>query len=302
MGQSTTGSVDHVGVVGGGLMGAGIAEACARAGIAVTVVEVDDARVEGARARITGSMDKAVRGGKLTDQERDVAWARIDFAVNLKSLANCDLVIEAIAEDAALKTALFRDLDAIVENRDAVLASNTSSIPIIKLATATTRPHRVVGLHFFQPVPVTGLVEVVPSLLTADDTVGFARQFATDTLAKTVIVAPDRAGFVVNALLLPYLLSAVRMVESGVVGVEDLDVAMKLGCGYPMGPLQLLDFIGIDTAIAVAETLYAEFREQAYAPPPLLMRMAAAGRLGKKTGHGFYDYGASRGAHDRRDS
>jgi 3-hydroxybutyryl-CoA dehydrogenase len=271
-------------------MGSGIAEVAARAGRDVTVVELDAAAAERGLARIEASLETAVSRGKLADDDRTAALARIQVTHDRDALADRELVIEAVVEDEPTKVATFTALDDVVSSADAVLASNTSSIPIMKLAMATRRPEAVVGLHFFNPVPVLKLVELVPSLLTADGTVDRAERFAVDVLGRRVIRSQDRAGFVVNALLIPYLLSAVRMLESGFATAEDIDAGMVEGCAHPMGPLHLADLIGLDTTMAVAESLYEEFKEPLYAPPPLLSRMVDAGLLGRKTGRGFYDY------------
>ena len=280
----------RVGVVGCGLMGSGIAEVAARAGRDVAVVESDAVAAERGLARIERSLATAVDRGKLSDEERTAALARIDVSHDLDALADRELVIEAVFEDEAAKVAVFERVDKIVDADDAVLASNTSSIPIMKLAMATRRPESVVGLHFFNPVPVLKLVELVPSLLTSGATIERSEQFAVEALGKRVIRSQDRAGFVVNALLIPYLLSSIRMLESGFATAEDIDAGMVEGCAHPMGPLHLTDLIGLDTTMAVAESLYEEFKEPLYAPPPLLSRMVDAGLLGRKTGRGFYDY------------
>jgi len=283
--------IERVGVVGSGLMGSGIAEVCARHGIDVVVGEVDAAAAEGGRARLLKSLDRGVGAGKLTEQQRDDAVAKVSFTTDLADLADRQLVVEAVVEDEATKVDIFRQLDKVVVDERAVLASNTSSIPIMKLGIATGRPEQVIGIHFFNPVPVLRLVEVVTSLMTSPETVATAVEFATGSLDKRVIRSQDRAGFVVNALLIPYLLSAIRMMESGFATADDIDVGMVEGCNHPMGPLHLTDLIGLDTTLAVAESLYEEFKEPLYAPPPLLSRMVEAGLLGRKTGRGFYDYG-----------
>ena len=285
-----TTSSSPVAVVGCGLMGSGIAEVLARAGRPVLVHEVDDGAAQRGRARIEGSLARAVRNGKLDEAGRDEVLARIEIGTDLDALASAELVVEAASEDEAVKTELFRRLDAVLEREDAVLASNTSSIPIMKLGTATRRPEQVVGLHFFNPVPVLALVEVVPSLLTSAETVKRVQHLAEDELGKTVIRSQDRAGFIVNALLVPYLLSGVRMLESGFASARDIDAGMVKGCAHPMGPLQLSDLIGLDTVKAIAESLYAEFKEPLYSPPPMLLRMVDAGLLGRKSGRGFYEY------------
>jgi 3-hydroxybutyryl-CoA dehydrogenase len=280
----------RVGVVGCGLMGAGIAEVCARAGLDVAVTDVSAAALDRGRARINASLQRAVRTGKLTAPDAQAALARLTFTAELADFADREFVVEAVAEDEATKLAVFARLDEVVRDRDAVLASNTSAIPIMKLAMATSRPEQVIGVHFFNPVPVLPLVELVGSLLTTAQVAARVEGFLTQLLGKRVIRAQDRAGFVVNALLVPYLLSAVRMLESGFASAADIDNGMVLGCAHPMGPLRLLDLIGLDTAKAIAESLYAEFKEQLYAPPPLLSRMVDAGLLGTKTGRGFYEY------------
>jgi 3-hydroxybutyryl-CoA dehydrogenase len=270
-------------------MGSGIAEVSARAGLEVVVVEGDDALAERGRARIVASLDRGASKGKLTEAERDEARDLIEVTSDIGAVEACDLVIEAVAEDEEVKLPVFRQLDEVVKDEGAVLASNTSSLPIMKLAMATERPGSVVGIHFFNPVPVQPLVELVPSLLTSDATLAGAGSYA-ERLGKQVITSKDRAGFVVNALLVPYLLSAVRMLESGFASAEDIDRGMVLGCAHPQGPLALSDLVGLDTLHHVAESLYEEFREPHYAPPPLLSRMVDAGLLGRKSGRGFHDY------------
>jgi 3-hydroxybutyryl-CoA dehydrogenase len=282
--------ISRVGVVGCGLMGSGIAEVCARAGMDVVVREIDNPAASAGRRRIEASLDRAVKAGKLAQPERDAALDQITITTELGDLADRDLVIEAATENREVKAALFAELDRVVRRPDAILATNTSSIPIAQVAQATTRPGQVLGLHFFNPAPVQKLVELIPSILTADDTADQARAFVTGPLGKTAITAPDRAGFVVNALLVPYLLSAIRMLEAGHVTADDIDNGMTLGCAHPMGPLRLTDLVGLDSLQAVADSLYEEYAEPLYAAPPLLRRMTAAGLLGRKTGRGFYDY------------
>ena len=282
--------IERIGVVGCGLMGSGIAEVCARAGLDVMVREVDEAAAEAGRARLVKSLDRGLSAGKLTEEERDAAVARLAFTTDLADLADRQLVVEAVVEDEAMKVDIFKQLDQVVVGDDAILASNTSSIPIMKLGTATGRPEQVIGIHFFNPVPVLRLVELVTSLMTSDDTTTRSDTFAAEVLHKRVIRSQDRAGFIVNALLIPYLLSAIRMMESGFASKEDIDTGMVEGCSHPMGPLRLTDLIGLDTTLAVAESLYTEFKEPLYAPPPLLSRMVDAGLLGRKAGRGFYDY------------
>jgi 3-hydroxybutyryl-CoA dehydrogenase len=279
----------RVGVIGGGLMGSGIAEVCARSGVDVTVVEVDDGRAERSRAAIERSIDRGVRAGKVSDEDRQQALDRLAVTTRLEDVEGADAAIEAIIEDEHAKRALFKRLDEILPDAR-FLASNTSSVPIMKLGAETRQPNRVLGLHFFNPVPVLPLVEIVHSIMTTDDTAQEARTFAEETLGKEVIDSQDRAGFIVNALLIPYLLSAVRMYESGFASKEDIDRGMKLGCAHPMGPLALADLIGLDTLQAVADSLYEEFRDPASVAPALLNRMVEAGLMGRKSGRGFYDY------------
>jgi 3-hydroxybutyryl-CoA dehydrogenase len=284
------GHITQVGVVGGGLMGSGIAEVCARAGLPVTVVETGDRAVDAARHRLEASLKRAVRSGKLDADDLAEVEARITVVDDLTALATSDLVIEAVAENESVKTAVFTQLDQVVKSDEAILASNTSSIPIMKLGMATSRPDHVIGVHFFNPVPVLNLVELVPSLMTSDATHQRIEQFVGDVLGKQTILCQDRAGFVVNALLVPYLLSAIRMLESGFASAEDIDTGMVAGCAHPMGPLQLADLIGLDTVKAIAESMYTEFKEPLYSPPPLLCRMVDAGLLGRKSGRGFHAY------------
>ncbi len=283
-------SVERIGVVGCGLMGSGIAEVCARAGLDVMIREVTEAAAEAGRARLVKSLDRGLTAGKMTEDERDSAAANLHFTTDIDELADRQLVVEAVVEDAAMKVDIFKQLDRVLTADGAILASNTSSIPIMKLGTATQRPEQVIGIHFFNPVPVLNLVELVTSLMTSDETTARSDAFATNVLHKRVIRSQDRAGFVVNALLIPYLLSAIRMMESGFASAEDIDTGMVEGCSHPMGPLRLTDLIGLDTTLAVAESLYEEFKEPLYAPPPVLSRMVDAGLLGRKTGRGFYDY------------
>jgi 3-hydroxybutyryl-CoA dehydrogenase len=282
--------MEQVGVVGSGIMGAGIAEVAARAGCDVVVREVTAELAGAGEARIAASLDRAVTRGKLPPADRDAALARIRTTTSLDDLGDRDLVIEAVVEDEATKTALYRELSAVVRP-DCVLASNTSSIPISRLAAAARGPERVLGMHFFNPVPVLPLVELVPSLRTGQSVVDTARAFAEERLGKKTVLCKDRAGFVVNALLVPYLLAAVRMVEAGVASAEDVDAAMVAGANHPMGPLALTDLIGLDTTAAVAASMYEEFKEPLYAAPPLLSRMVEAGLLGRKSGRGFFSYG-----------
>jgi 3-hydroxybutyryl-CoA dehydrogenase len=271
-------------------MGAGIAEVCARSGLRVELYDLSEAAVASGRARIEKSLSRAQSAGKIAAGEAEAALGRITAGTDLDRLAPSGLVVEAVVENESAKLDIFAKLDAVVEDPEAILASNTSSIPIMKIAMATRRPEHVVGLHFFNPVPVLKLVEIVPSLLTSDATESRARAFAVEVLGKTVIRSQDRAGFVVNSLLVPYLLGAIRMLDSGFASAEDIDNGMVLGCAHPMGPLRLADLIGLDTVRAIAEAMYEEFKEPLYSPVPLLMRMVEAGLLGKKVGRGFYDY------------
>ena len=282
--------IERIGIVGCGLMGSGIAEVCARAGLDVVVTETSRTAARAGRARIGRSLDRAVSRGRLTPDQRADALSRITVSPDLGLHADRDLVVEAVAEDETAKLRVFTALDEIVQRRDAILASNTSSIPVIRLAAATSRPEQVVGIHFFNPVPVLRLVELVPSLLTGEETRRRAQEFVSGPLGKEVVRAPDRAGFVVNALLVPYLLAAVRMVESGAASAEDVDRGMVLGCAHPLGPLALADLIGLDTTKAIAESMYHEYKEPLFSPPPLLARMVDAGLLGRKSGRGFHVY------------
>jgi 3-hydroxybutyryl-CoA dehydrogenase len=279
----------RVGVIGGGLMGSGIAEVCARSGVDVTIVEVDDATVEKTRAKIQKSLDRAARSGKLADDDRAAAAERLAYTTSIEDLEGADAAIEAVIEHEPTKRELFLKLDEVLPDAE-FLASNTSSVPIMKLAADTSKPERVLGMHFFNPVPVLPLVELVRSIMTSDQTLDRAREFAEGTLGKTSIDSQDRAGFVVNALLVPYILSAVRMYESGFAAKEDIDRGMVKGCAHPMGPLALADLIGLDTLLAVSQSLYEEFRDPASVAPALLNRMVEAGLLGRKTGRGFYEY------------
>ncbi|MEU6381063.1 3-hydroxybutyryl-CoA dehydrogenase [Streptomyces sp. NPDC046909] len=288
--QQAGASIDRVGVVGSGIMGTGIAELCAKAGLNVKVVVFSESSLTTAPQRLAASLDRGVAKGKLTAEERDAALARVTFTRDLGELADRWLVIEAIKEDEQLKLELFAALDKIVEDPDAILATNTSSIPVVRLAAATRRPGQVLGMHFFNPVPALPLVELVASVLTDEAVSARALVFVRDVLGKQPIASPDRAGFIVNALLFPYLLSAVRMVESGLATAEVIDQGMTQGCAHPLGPLKLADLIGLDTTVSIAEAMYEEFKEPLYAPPPLLLRMVEGGLLGKKTGRGFYTY------------
>lgn len=281
-------AISTVGIVGGGLMGSGIAEVCARQGMSTQVCERDAEALAGARRRVERSLERGRSTGKLSDDDVTAILERIDFTTALDELGGCDIVIEAIAEVLSDKVEAFRTLDSIVPEH-AILASNTSSLPIIEIARATGRADRVIGTHFFNPPPVMKLLELVRSIATSETTLQETRAFG-ERLGKRIIVAQDRGGFIVNLLLIPFLTHAVRLYESGFATREDIDEGMRLGCGHPMGPLQLLDYIGLDTALFVCEALYAEYANADYAPPPLLRRMVAAGRLGRKSGRGFYEY------------
>lgn len=280
----------RVGVLGAGLMGSGIVEVCARSGADVVSYEVDPAASARGRERVEASLDRAVAKGKLSDADATATRERIRYVTDLDELHDRQFTFEAVIEDEQIKLDLFARLDKVVSDPEAILSSNTSSIPIMKLAMATATPERVVGVHFFNPAPVQALVELVPSLLTSTETATRAERFATEVLGKTVIRSQDRAGFIVNSLLIPYLLSAIRMVDSGFASAEDIDHGMVLGCAHPMGPLRLTDLIGLDTVQAIAESMYDEFKEPLYYAPPVLLRMVQAGLLGRKAGRGFYDY------------
>jgi len=282
---------ERIGIVGGGQMGAGIAEVSAKAGVDVIVREINDDLADAARARVVKSLNRAVERGKLTADDRDAALGRIRFLSELDAMADRQLVIEAAVENEAIKAEIFGSLDRIVAADDAILASNTSSIPLTRIGRATNRPQSVVGMHFFNPATVMPLVEIVHSVATSEATATRAAAFASETLGKVVVHAKDRAGFIVNLLLCPYIFEAIRMCESGFATKEDIDAAMVNGANYPMGPLALSDLIGNDTMLAVAESLHAEYGDARYAPPPLLRRMVEAGMLGRKTGRGFYEYG-----------
>jgi 3-hydroxybutyryl-CoA dehydrogenase len=280
--------MERVGIVGAGQMGAGIAEVCARAGCAVVLADLDDTAIGRGSASIEKSLAKAVEREKVTAADAASTLDRLTTTTDLSKLSESEIVVEAIVEDESVKRSLFTELDGILDD-GAIIASNTSSIPIVRLATATERPEAVAGMHFFNPAPVMPLVEVVSSLLTSPDVTATVTTFAIE-LGKHPVQAKDRAGFIVNALLLPMLVDAVRMFEAGVASAEDIDAALVMGANHPMGPLALADLIGIDTVVAVSEVLHAEFAEPRYAPSPLLRRMVDAGHLGRKTGQGFYTY------------
>ncbi len=282
-------TIERVGVIGGGLMGSGIAEVSSRSGYHVVVHEVDATAAEAASGRIRKSLARAVEKGKLSESESQEILARITVSTDIGDQADRQIVIEAATENEAVKTRLFAELDQVVTDPWAILASNTSSIPITRIASATMRPQNVVGLHFFNPVPVMALVELVTTVMSSETVESNAQLFA-ESLGKTVIRAKDRAGFVVNMLLIPYMLGAIRMYEAGVASAEDIDTGMRLGANHPMGPLELTDFVGLDTTKFVADVLFDEFKEPLYASPPLLTRMVEAGLHGRKSGRGFYDY------------
>ena len=282
-------AIETVGVIGCGLMGSGITQVCAQAGYRTIVREASDELVSGGIGRIDGVLSRNVSKGRMTDTEKAAVLGRITGTTDLDDLSACDLVIEAVTENLETKQEVFRTVDGIAPP-GAILASNTSSISITELASATDRPEQVLGLHFFNPVPVMGLIEMVIGLQTSAETVEAARRFG-ESLGKQVIQVKDTPGFIVNYLLIPYLLDAVRLVESGVATKEDIDAGMVLGCSHPLGPLKLLDFIGLDTTLYIAEVLFDAFRTDRYAAPPLLRQMVAAGMNGRKSGRGFYAYG-----------
>ena len=286
--MSSSPDIDRVGVVGAGFMGSGIAESVARSGIEVVLHEPDRAALERSRSRIADSLARATKAGKLSAPEAGGLLDRVSWTEDIQQLSECSLVVEAVYEDPDVKGPLFRALDSLLPD-SAILASNTSSIPIAQLASWTKRPDRVLGLHFFSPVPVMKLVEVVVGLDTAPEAVQRAERF-TASIGKTAIRTKDRSGFIVNMLLVPYLMAAVRMLEEGFASREDIDHGMKLGAGHPMGPLTLCDFIGLDVLYAVCDSLYEEFKRPEYAPPPLLKRMVVSGHHGRKSGRGFYEY------------
>ncbi|HEY9519897.1 MAG TPA: 3-hydroxybutyryl-CoA dehydrogenase [Gemmatimonadales bacterium] len=281
-------TIRKVGVLGCGQMGSGIAQVAAVAGFEVLARDLDEAQLSRGRKTVESSLAKFVEKAKLAPDARDAALARLRFTTRLEDLAACELVIEAVTEDLELKNRQWKALDAVCPP-ETLFASNTSSLSIMAMAAVTGRPDRFLGLHFFNPVPMMPLVEVVRSIATSSATIAAGTDFVR-RLGKEPVAARDSAGFIVNRLLIPYLLDAARAVEQGVASIQDVDTGMKLGCGHPMGPLTLLDFVGLDTAVAVGEILFDEFREPRYAPPPLLRRMVLAGWLGKKSGRGFYDW------------
>jgi 3-hydroxybutyryl-CoA dehydrogenase len=286
--MNTVSSIESVAIVGAGFMGSGIAETVAVAGLPVVLRDIDAGSVARAQERIDVSLSRAVKGGKLDGEQAQAARALIEVTTDIERVASADLVVEAVPEDERLKSQVMQAIDGIV-GEHSIVASNTSSIPIAQLARVVRNPDRVIGLHFFSPVPVMSLVEIVVALDTSAETVTAAKSFA-ERIGKRPIETKDRSGFIVNMLLVPYLMAAVRMFEEGFASREDIDAGMKLGCGHPMGPLTLCDFIGIDVLYAVCDSLYDEFKRDEYAPPPLLKRMVASGRLGRKSGRGFYEY------------
>ena len=281
-------AIRKIGVLGCGLMGSGIAEVAAKAGFDTVVREVSEGLLEKGMGKIRGSLGKAVEKGKMTAEERDAVLGRIHGTTGFEAMADCDLVVEAIVENLEEKKATYAALDKVAKPT-AIFASNTSSLTVTQLAMATSRPARFVGLHFFNPVPVMKLVEVVRTLLTEEAALAEIDEFCR-AIGKTPVACKDNSGFIVNRLLVPYLLDAIRALEEGVGSVADIDEGMKLGCGYPMGPFQLLDFVGLDTTYFIANIMFEEYREKRFAPPPLLKQMVQAGRLGRKSGRGFYDY------------
>ena len=284
--------IRKVGVLGAGLMGSGIAEVAARSGYTTVVREVSDELGRKGVARIEGSLAKAVEKKKLASEERDSARSRLSATTRLSDLADCDILVEAIVENLDLKKETYRELDRLCKP-ETIFCSNTSSLTITELSAATSRADRFAGLHFFNPVPVMKLVEVVRTVATSDETFDTVFEFAK-TLGKDPIRARDNSGFVVNRLLVPFLLDSIRALEEGVGSAEDIDKGMELGCGHPMGPLKLLDFVGLDTTYSIAQIMFDEYREKRFAPPPLLKRMVLAGRLGRKSGRGFYEYGGEK--------
>jgi 3-hydroxybutyryl-CoA dehydrogenase len=281
-------TIKRVGVVGSGIMGAGVAEVAAKAGFEVVLRSRAQTTADAMVAGLEKSLSKQVERSKLDAGERDAVLSRVSAVTDLRELADCDLVLESIVEDLATKQALFAELDRVCAP-DAILATNTSTLPVVDMAMVTQRPDRVCGIHFFNPAPAMSLVEIVPAITTSEATVVDARAFVT-ACGKTPVTVKDQAGFVVNALLFPYLNNAVKLYDAGVASRDDIDIAMKGGCNFPMGPLELLDLVGLDTSVAILDALYAEFHDPNFAPAPLLRRMVAAERLGRKSGAGFYDY------------
>jgi 3-hydroxybutyryl-CoA dehydrogenase len=283
-----TSAIKRVGVVGSGIMGSGVAEVAAKAGFEVVLRSRAQATADAMVAGLEKSLAKQVDRGKLEDTERTAVLGRVRAVSDLGELAECDLVLESIVEDLAAKKHLFNELDRICGDA-AILATNTSTLPVVEMAMETGRPDRVCGVHFFNPAPMMALVEIVRAITTSDETAAAARSFA-ETCGKTVVDVRDQAGFIVNALLFPYLNNAVALLDAGVASRNDIDAAMKGGCNFPMGPLELLDLVGLDTSLAILDALYEEFKDPNYAPAPLLKRMVSAERYGRKSGHGFYDY------------
>jgi len=280
--------IKKVGVVGCGLMGSGIVETCARAGYQVVVREVNDEFLQKGLDRVQKSMSRGVQKGKLTQADMDAAWGRIRGTTALADMADCDIAIEAAVENMEIKKGVFAELDSVLPPQ-AILASNTSSLCVTEMASVTKRGDKVLGIHFFNPVPVMPLIEFVRTILTSDETMAIAHEFGA-SLGKTMVTAKDTPGFIVNRLLIPYILDAVRIYENGLASREDIDTAIKLGLNHPMGPLTLLDFVGLDTTLFIADAMYEEYKDPRYAAPPLLRRMVLAGHLGRKSGKGFYDY------------
>ena len=280
--------IKTVGVVGCGLMGSGIVELCAKKGYAVIVREINKEFLNKGLERIKTSMERGVKGGKLTTEERDAAWARIKGTTEMQDLAQIDLAVEAAIENLELKKGIFEELDRITRP-EVILASNTSSLAVTEMASKTRRPDKVIGLHFFNPVPVMPLLEMVRTFLTSEETYQTTRKWG-EGLGKTIVVSKDAPGFIVNALLIPYVLDAVRMYENGFASKEDIDTGIKLGLNHPMGPLTLLDFVGLDTTLFIADEMFKETKDSRYAAPNLLRRMVTAGYMGRKSGKGFYDY------------
>jgi 3-hydroxybutyryl-CoA dehydrogenase len=281
-------TIKRVGIVGSGIMGSGVAEVAAKSGFEVVLRSRQQSSADATVAGLENSMNKQVEKGRLEAADRDATLARVTATAQLHDLADCDLVVESVVEDLDIKKALFRELNDACKD-DAILATNTSTLPVVELAMETRNPELVCGVHFFNPAPMMSLVELVRTLVTADETMSRVREFA-DACGKSPVEVKDRAGFIVNALLFPYLNNAVRLLENGTASSEDIDTAMKGGCNFPMGPLALLDLVGLDTSLAILDALYEEFKDPNYAPQPLLKRMVSAGQLGRKSGHGFYDY------------
>ncbi|RIK10958.1 MAG: 3-hydroxybutyryl-CoA dehydrogenase [Acidobacteria bacterium] len=281
-------NVKRIGIVGSGIMGSGISEVCAKAGYEVVLRSRTQEKAAATLAAIEKSLAKQVERGKLEEAEREKALAAIKAVSNIKELSDCDIVIESVIEDLDTKRELFAHLDDVCRD-DAIIATNTSTLPVIEMASVVRNPERVLGIHFFNPAPVMGLVEVVAALTTSEEAVETARMFA-ESCGKEPVIVKDQAGFIVNALLFPYLNNAIKLFENGVASMEDIDTAMKAGCGFPMGPLALLDLVGLDTSLSILEALYDEFRDPNYAPAPTLRRLVSAGKLGRKSGSGFFDY------------